>query len=131
MDDFSVRSSMLPPSHSQIYREFQFNLEVLKDVLSQDTVDRTHLKSSVVKLQDFFQNQILTLDTGALEAGLEQQVQSFQVEMDKQLKLLGMDGQFLQAARQPATATQRLHQAQDRLSLLLRYCDALLTQTES
>ncbi|MDX2231225.1 MAG: heterocyst frequency control protein PatD [Leptolyngbyaceae cyanobacterium bins.349] len=117
---------MLPSSHSQVYREFKLDLEELKDTLSQDTVDRSHLKSSVAKLQDFFQNQILTLDGNGLDPTLEHQVQSFQVEIDKQLKLLGMDGLFLQAAKQAATATQRINQASDRLTLLLRYCDLLL-----
>lgn len=121
-----LRSPMLPPSHSQNYREFKLNLEELKDVLSQDTVDRSHLKSSVVKLQDFFQNQILALDLNQLETTLEHQVQSVQVEINKQLKLLAMDSLFLQAAKQPATAQQRIQQAHDRLTLLLRYCEMLL-----
>lgn len=117
---------MLPPSHSQIYREFKLNLEELKDVLSQDTVDRSHLKSSVAKLQDFFQNQILALDLTKLDANLEHYIQSVQVEINKQLRLLNMDSMFLQAAKQPATVQQRLQQAHDRLTLLLRYCDLLL-----
>lgn len=121
---------MLPPSHFQIYREFQHDLEAVKDVLSQDTVDRSLLKSSVAKLQDFFQNQILTLDLGSLNEPLAQQIQSFQVEINKQLKLLSLDGTFLQAAKQPTTAIQRIQQASDRLTLLNRYCDALLTSPD-
>jgi len=130
MDDFSVRSPMLPPSHAQIYQEFRLSLEELKDVLSQDTVDRSHLKSSVAKLQDFFQNQILTLDFTALDPNLEHQVQSVQVELDKQTKLLNLDANFFQAAKQPATVTQRLNQVCDRLTVLIRYCDLLLNPTE-
>ena len=128
MDDLSVESPMLPPSHSQIYREFKLNLEELKDVLSQDTVDRSHLKSSVAKLQDFFQNQILTLDLDELAANLAQQTQSVQVELNKQLRLLQMDMQFLQAAKQQSTLHQRQQQATDRLALLIRYCEILLNE---
>lgn len=117
---------MLPPFHSQTCREFKLNLEELKDVLSQDTVDRSHLKSSVAKLQDFFQNQILTLDLDELEPVLAQQVQSVQIEIDKQLKLLSLDALFFQAAKQPSTAQHRAKQASDRLTLLVRYCDFLL-----
>lgn len=120
---------MLPPSHTQIYQEFRLSLEELKDVLSQDTVDRSHLKSSVAKLQDFFQNQILTLDSNPLHPHLVQQTQAVQVEIDKQLKLLSLDGMFLQAAKQPTTVSQRLQQVGDRLTLLLRYCDHLLPST--
>jgi hypothetical protein len=121
---------MLPPSHTQIYQEFRCSLEELKDVLSQDTVDRSHLKLSVAKLQDFFQNQILPVDASDLSPEMNHQVQSVQVEMDKQLKLLSLDGMFLQAAKQPATVAQRLQQVRDRLTLLLRYCDLLLNPTE-
>jgi len=118
---------MLPPSHLQIYREFQRYLEEVKEVLSQDTVDRSLLKSSVAKLQDFFQNQILVLESDGLDDRLQQQVGAFQVEINKQLKLLCLDSTFLQAAKQPITARQRIQQAGDRLVLLDRYCDALLT----
>jgi hypothetical protein len=121
---------MLPPSASQVYREFKLHLEELKDTLSQDTVDRSLLKSSVVKLQDFFQNKLLSLSGNGLDPALEHQVQSIQVEIDKQLKLLGLDGMFLQAAKQPSTVKQRLNQASDRLTLLIRYCEILLNQTE-
>lgn len=130
MDDFSVRSPMLPPSHAQIYQEFRHSLEELKDALSQDTVDRSHLKSSVAKLQDFFQNQILALDSTGMDTSLEHQVQSLQVEMSKQLKLLQLDGLFFQAAKQPTTTAQRLQQIGDRLILLIRYCDILPPSTE-
>ncbi len=118
---------MLPPSHLQIYREFKSDLEGLKDVLSQNTVDRSHLKSYVAKLQDFFQNQILELDADGLDAGLAHQAQSVQVEIGKQLRLLGMDTLFLQTAQQPTTVAQRLDQARDRLTFLLRYCDMLIS----
>lgn len=117
---------MLPSSHSQCYEEFKRFVGEVKDTTSKDTVDRAVLKSSVANLQHYFQNQILTLNTAGLEASLEQQVHSFQVEMDKQLKLLALDGLFLQAARQPTTTVHRLKQMNDRLTLLQQYCDGLL-----
>ena len=117
---------MLPPSHLQIYREFTLNLDVLKDVLSQNTVDRSDLKSSVAKLQDFFQMQMLPIQDNELDGHLAHAVRSLQVEIGKQLRLLTLDCQFLHTAQQPSTVTQRLTQMGDRLTLLHRYGEQLL-----
>ncbi|EKQ70648.1 hypothetical protein OsccyDRAFT_0950 [Leptolyngbyaceae cyanobacterium JSC-12] len=119
---------MLPLSHLQPYETFKQSLKEVKDTLFQDTVDHEVLRGVVAKLQDSFQNQILGLDLSGLDPKSEQQVQALQVEMNKQLKLLSMDVMFLQAARQPSTVVQRLSQASDRLTLLLRYCEAVLNQ---
>jgi hypothetical protein len=47
---------------------------------------------------------------------------SLQVEIDKQLKMLGMDLTMLQTSRSPTTWQKRYQQASDRLKLLERYC---------
>ncbi len=117
---------MLPPSHLQIYREFTLNLDVLKDALSQNTVDRSDLKSSVAKLQDFFQMQMVPIQDNDLDAHLAHAVRSLQVEIGKHLRLLALDCQFLHTARQSDTVTQRLAQMGDRLTLLQRYGEQLL-----
>jgi hypothetical protein len=54
------------------------------------------------------------------------QAQPLQTEINKQLRLLETDLIFLKAARQPATLQQRHQQIQTRLTLLLRYCEAIL-----
>ena len=118
---------MLPPSHLQIYREFTLNLDALKDVLSQNTVDRSDLKSSVAKLQDFFQTQMVPLQDQELDAQLTHAARSLQVEIGKHLRLLTLDCQFLHTAQQSQTVTQRLTQIGDRLTLLHRYGEQLLT----
>lgn len=118
---------MLPPSHLQPYETFKQSLEEVKDTLFQDTVDRGVLKEVVAKLQDYFRDQILVFDLTGLDPKAEQQIQAFHVEINKQLKLLSLDVTFLQSAKQPSTVEQRLNQASDRLTLLLRYCDALLS----
>jgi hypothetical protein len=91
-----------------------------------EEADGATLEPEVLKLQQFFQNQILKLDGNELSPELEQRIYSFQVEIDKQLRLLGMDIMFLQAARQEATGSQRRSQVSDRLSTLIRYCEAVL-----
>lgn len=54
-------------------------------------------------------------------------LQPLQTEMNKQLRLLGIDVAFLQTARQSATSHQRQVQMGDRLLLLIQYCDRLLS----
>jgi hypothetical protein len=55
-------------------------------------------------------------------------VQSYQTEINKQLRLLEMDLMFLKTARQAATLEQRWSGMGDRIHLLTLYCDALLTE---
>jgi len=57
---------------------------------------------------------------------VEQRLQSFQVEINKQLRLLGMDVLFLKSARQVTTIAQRRSQMGDRVQILIQYCDAVL-----
>jgi hypothetical protein len=59
---------------------------------------------------------------------LQLKAQSYQTEINKQLRLLETDLMFLKAARQPATSEQRWRMMGDRLHLLVLYCDALLSQ---
>ncbi len=117
---------MLPLLHQQRYERFQQALEQLRLAAAQPIGDSVSLKSDVAELQLLFQDQILGLSTTDLPVDVEQRVQSYQVEMNKQLRLLGMDAMFLQAARQAVTREQRRNQMNDRIGVLLRYCEALL-----
>lgn len=120
---------MLPPIHQQCYQEFRQLLQHSDELVAQGS-DGSALKSEILILQQFFQNQILILDTNVLSAELEQRVQSFQVEINKQLRLLNTDAMFLQVAKQAATTEQRRSQVRDRIATLMRYCEALLGEGE-
>jgi hypothetical protein len=63
-----------------------------------------------------------------VEKAGEDKVQSYQTEINKQLRLLEIDLMFLRTARQAATTGQRWKMVSDRLQLLIIYCDALLSQ---
>ncbi len=117
---------MLPLSHSQPYQQFKHQVETLQTAIAQQSLNASVLKDTVAQLQQHFQTQILTLNLNELESTMAHHVQAFNVEIDKQLRLLAMDCLFLQAAKQPSTAEGRRHQAGDRLILLTRYCNALL-----
>jgi len=71
--------------------------------------------------------QVEQIDSLADE-DLELKVQSYQTEINKQLRLLKIDLMFLKSARQPATSEQRWNLMGDRLHLLMVYCEALLSQ---
>lgn len=120
---------MLPTHHRQHYEEFKQSLEQFSRMLSQDAGNAAQLKSAVAELKHWFQTQIVSISLDDLTASMAHQVRSYQVEMDKQLRLLSMDVMFLQAARQAETSAQRQAQVYDRLNTLIRYCEALLKET--
>jgi valyl-tRNA synthetase len=116
---------MLPDLHFKCYTEFHQTLSKLVEQLETD-LDRISFTLESQKVQLFFRDQVCRLDLEALPPDMAQRSQSYQVEMDKQLRLLQVDVQFLQAARQPEKVNQRMTMVGDRLRTLMRYCDALL-----
>ncbi|HEY9616637.1 MAG TPA: heterocyst frequency control protein PatD [Microcoleaceae cyanobacterium] len=117
---------MLPLSHQTVYRSLQKQIEALQTTISNSPIEVTTFKAAITELQTGFQTEIVPRSIADLDPQLAQRVQSVHVEIDKQLRLLGMDVMFLQAARQVTTIEQRQQQIRDRVNLLLRYCDALL-----
>jgi len=119
---------MLPQPHC-LYQHFQQMLHQLQRELEQG--DRLQLQAMFAATQTYFQQQILSPDPAGLEPGILEpndaaRVRSFQVEINKQLRLLSADLMFLQTARLPGTQSQRRQQIGDRLALLLRYCEGIL-----
>lgn len=68
------------------------------------------------EIQKFFQSKIINTNLEVTPQSL-----SLQVEIDKQLKMLGVDLSMLQTTRSPATWQKRHQQASDRFILLERY----------
>lgn len=122
---------MLPEAHRQIYQEFLRSLEQLLVTATQAKPDPAALIALFQEIQQFFQQQILGLSwENDPDPSAEQRVQSYQIEMNKQLKLMGTDVMFLRAARQSSTAQQRQMQISDRLNLLIGYCNVLLQEKD-
>lgn len=117
---------MLPSTHHHAYQTLQQQITQLLDRLT--TMEPAVIAQALLALQQFFQTEILSLDDRDLEPSIQQIVQSYQVEMHKQLRLLQTDIQFLQAARQPETIARRQAQVRDRLLTLIRYCEVVLEQ---
>lgn len=115
---------MLSQLFHQRYQEFFHLLEQLQSTSTQ--LDKAKLKQSLHTAQQFFQQQIVTLDPQDLSPQEESKIRSYQTEISKQLQLVGMDVIFLQAARLQATAASRQMQLADRIQTLIRYCNAIL-----
>jgi hypothetical protein len=109
---------------SQIYldliRDLQSQLEVLQEAIASQlepapAIAKDWQRSHRV-IQNFFHTQIINTELEVTAPHL-----SLQVEIDKQLKMLGVDLNMLQAVRNPATWEKRHQQAYERLVLLQRY----------
>lgn len=127
MTQFEQREQIpkLPLEYFQTYQTLEQQVAEVNWAIAENPSSAS-LKASISALQAFFQTRIWSLDLDELDSALAHQVQSFNVEIDKQLRLLSMDVMFLQAAKQAATTEQRLNQMRDRLALLLRFCNGLL-----
>jgi hypothetical protein len=121
---------MLPKLYRQRYHALQQAIQQLQTALAGDRPADSTLQPHYQTVQNLFQHQILSLSLDQLAPDEQTRMQSYQTEINKQLRLLRMDVTFLQAARQSATASQRQEQMNDRLSMLLRYCGAVLQLDE-
>jgi 2-hydroxychromene-2-carboxylate isomerase len=108
-------------SYRPFFLAVQHDLHQVRSSLQQPTA----LQPAFQALQRSSQ-ALLALDPSQLETAIAAKVQSYQTEISRLVRLLGMDILFLQAARQSATTQQRAQQASDRISQLLQYCDAVL-----
>jgi hypothetical protein len=100
--------------------------------LAKDLTPVTHLSPSDLKphltsLQATFSQTIAQIDLTDIPPPANHRLQSLQVEISKELRLLQVDMLFLQTAKQPETVAHRQQQMQNRLGTLLRYCAIVLT----
>jgi hypothetical protein len=117
---------MLPESYQHAFDRFQRSLQRLQQATQ--SADRAILHPSFQATQQLFQQQIAPLDLETLDPEISLKARAIQVEINKQMRLLATDLLFLQAARQPTTASQRQQQIGDRVEMLLRYCAAVMEQ---
>jgi len=103
----------------QLINPLKQQFETLKVEISARQQSVKELVTLHSQAEAYFQTQIL-------QAEHQDMALSYFVEINKQLKLLGVDLTMLQAARNPDTIEQRQKQAIGRLDLLIGYCVALL-----
>jgi hypothetical protein len=104
-----------------LIRNLHSQLEVLQTAIANQSEPAPAIASdwlrSQSQIQTFFHTQIVNT-----ELEIKPQHLSLQVEIDKQLKMFGVDLSMLRAARNPTTWQKRHQQICDRLVLLNRYC---------
>jgi len=125
-EKFVDKIMILSEDRRQCYQELQQALEQLQRTAAQDNLDRAALAIEYRKVQQFFGNQIMRAHSGELDTSDTPPEQSYLTEIHKQLRLLGTDVTFLQAAKQPETAEARQSAANSRINTLIGYCGAVL-----
>ena len=116
---------MLPELHRQCYAQFRQELSSLVQQMTDVELSTTSLVAASQQLEWFFRERVSALDE--LTGVDAHRSQAYQVEMDKQLRLLAVDVMFLKAAKQSVKQQQRLAAVRQRLHTLIGYCDALLS----
>ncbi|NEQ31692.1 MAG: heterocyst frequency control protein PatD [Leptolyngbya sp. SIO4C5] len=117
---------MLSPASQQVLTHFHSELRQFAAQVTQPNPDAQTLQIHFLRLQQDFQQQILPLADRHLTAAAQTQLQAYQTEMNRLMRLLAVDISFLQAARQSAKQQQRQAQIQQRLMSLNQFCEALL-----
>jgi len=110
----------LSQNYLNLIRDLQNQLEILQTAIALQldpapAIAKDWLRSHG-EIQKFFQTNLVNTNLEITPQNL-----SLQVEIDKQLKMLGVDLTMLQTARSPATWQKRHQQACDRFILLNRY----------
>lgn len=133
---------MLPNSFRDRYQKFFLTIEHFQNLINgyssipqspekqlsaASSGDKLKLKQDFAQLQAVFTEEIANLSLDNLDPALASRLQSYLIEINKQLQLLAIDLSFLQASRQPATAQTKITQIHTRLQTLTNYCQAILT----
>ena len=119
---------MLSKERQQGYQQFKQALEQMQRALRQGNLDRAALLADFRQVQQCFGFHILRPGNEEFEAESPRE-QSYLTEIHKQLRLLGIDLNFLQVSHS-ATAGAREAAIAHRIDALIGYCNALLTQDE-
>lgn len=84
------------------------------------------LKVSLSRSIEFFESHILPQDLDSLPDPIAGKMRSYLTESHRLLRLLPIDLTFIAAARNPTTLQQRRQAYQEKLDLLLKYCQAVI-----
>lgn len=112
------------------FETFQRSLQQIAAISRESNPDPRSLQAAFLEAQQFYQQRLAPLDVGVFNQAVASKVQSIQTEINKELRLLGMDVTFMHSARQPATIQQRQRQIGDRVTRLSQYCDLLLSRED-
>jgi hypothetical protein len=119
---------MLQASHKKAYQELLTLLRNFeKSIFVEDIAAFINIvPKEFQKLQQFFQEQILSLTSEVLDRDISPRWQSWQTEMQREFRLLNTDILFLGSSRQLSTQEVRLKSIRDRFLKLIAYTEAIL-----
>ncbi len=108
---------------------FVEQLEALQRIAQGAQIDGRSLQQQFLQTQQLYQTQLLpTLAESPAAASL----MTYQTEINRALRLLGMDVTFMQSAKNPITRQKRQAQMLERLETVLGFCRGLQSaMTES
>jgi hypothetical protein len=84
------------------------------------------LKVSLNQSIEFFESEILPQQIDSLPEPIAGRMRSYLTESHRLLRLLSIDVMFVATARNPITIEQRRQSYQDKLDLLIQYCQAII-----
>jgi hypothetical protein len=119
---------MLKDVYCQRYLKFTALLSAMRQSL--ETEDALLIKQALQAVQQFFGVEILGLPVDELSESCRGKVRAYQTEIHKELRLLTTDLMFLGVSRSKATVVSRLAGVKERITLLERYCEAVLSLQE-
>jgi hypothetical protein len=120
---------MLSTSHSRAYQDFITLLKKFRNIYTNNdlNINTFLVQKELRNLQEYFEQQIIPLDSEKLDSAIASRWQSVQTEIKREFKLLTTDVLFLNSARQPATRARRLKSICDRTIKLINYCQIMLS----
>jgi len=111
-----------PSAEADVLSTFVKLLETLETSIQVANVNCRSLQQQFLQAQQFYQTQLLpTLLASPSAEGLV----TYQTEINRALRLLGMDVSFLQSAKNAVTLQKRQAQMRQRLNTLLEFCRGL------
>lgn len=121
---------MLSTSHNRAYQDFLTLLTACSNILCHSAVpaNQAQIQQEFRQLIQWFQENIVNLDSQELNREIAPRWQSIQTEIKREFKLLKTDLVFLAAARQQSTQSERIKQIQQRISRLSGYCRGMMGQ---
>jgi hypothetical protein len=114
---------MLPTAQILIWQQLFIQLSNLP------TDSIPNLKVSLNRAIEFFEAEILTQHLDDLPDPIAGKMRSYITESHRLLRLLCIDVMSIAAARNPTTIQQRRQAYQDKLNLLLQYCQAVTSNS--
>ena len=108
----------------ELLAQFVEQLEELQKSAQGAQVHGRSLQQAFLQAQQLYQTQLLP---ALMATPTAERFQSYQTEINRALRLLGMDVAFLQSAKNAMTIQKRQAQMQQQLKTLLEFCQGLQT----